>query len=156
MTPARSANADWERLDAEMDTETIEFCKNNTDAEELHAFAATWNWDKGIWGLREILQNSACEAATALLVYWLSGPEYYLQYADRQAVEAGFADVEMFDFHAEIEARHIAGEFRIGSIAFDAATPEGNPSGLSLAGLYDDLRDKFVRALPPKMYTSLP
>ncbi len=49
----------------------------------------------------------------------------------------------------------MAGEFRVGSIAFDPATPDGNPTGYCLVGLYDDMQDRFVRTLPPVMYAAV-
>lgn len=143
-------DADWQRLDAELNKETIVFCRGNRNAEELHAFADTWNWDKGTWALEEILDNPACEAATALLIYWRSAPEYYRQYADRAALVAdplAAHAIAPFDFLAKLEARYVAGTFPVGSIAFDPADPADNR-----VGIYDDLRDKFVRELPRVMY----
>ena len=140
-------DADWQRLDAELNKETAAFCRGNRAPEELHAFADTWNWDKGTWALQEILDNPACEAATALLIYWGSAPEFYLQYADRDALVADpFASgtLETFDFLTKLETRYIAGDFRTGSLAFDPAD--------NRVGIYKDLRDKFVRALPAVMY----
>jgi Domain of unknown function (DUF4274) len=138
---------DWRRFGAEVDAETVAFCRNNSDAEELHAFVANWNWDKGEWGPEEVAGNPACEAATALLIYWSCGPEFYLQYANREEVPDFLVDG--FDLLTAIEARYVAGEFLPGLIAFDPANPT---DGLSMVGVYDDARDKFVRALPSLMY----
>jgi hypothetical protein len=143
-------DADWDRLDDELEAETTAFCRENQDPEELHAFAHTWNWDKGTWALQEILDNPACEAATALLVYWRSAPEFYLQYADRDALVGdplASGGLELFDFLTKLEARYLAGDFRVGSLTFDPADPADNR-----VGLYNDLRDKFVRAIPAVMY----
>jgi hypothetical protein len=46
---SRFDGAAWQRLDVEMDEETVAFCRGNSDPEELHAFADTYNWDKGTW-----------------------------------------------------------------------------------------------------------
>ena len=143
-------DADWERLDAELERETLAFCRETTDPEELHAFADTWNWDKGTGALAEILNNPACEAATALMIYWRAAPEYYLQYADRAALgddSRNAGNLEDFDFLTALEARYLAGQFPVGRIAYDPADPADNR-----VGVYDDLRDRFVRALPPAMY----
>lgn len=140
--------ADWKGLDAALDEETLAFCRETADPEELHAFAATWNWDQGTWALSEIIRNPACEAATALLIYWRAMPEWLLQFADRQAVAAdplGASLAETFDFLAEIEALYLAGGFRVGSLSYD-------PAAEGLVGVYDDMRDSFVRALPEAMY----
>ncbi len=147
---------DWERFSVDLDPEIKQFCQSNSDAEELHAFAAAWNWDLGRWALELILKNPACEAATALLIYWQGSPEFFLEYANRQEVEADeTGDLEAFDFLSGIEARYMAGEFRVGSIAFDPANPFDSPSGYSLVGLYDDMRERFVRELPPVMYAAV-
>ncbi len=144
---------DWERFSVDVDAEIKQFCQSNSNSEELHAFASAWNWDLGRWALELILKNPACEAATALLIYWEGNPEFFLQYANRQEVEA---DAEFalgnFDFLSNIEARYMAGEFPVGSIAFDPANPSDSPSGLSLIGVYDDMRESFVREISPAMY----
>lgn len=54
-------DSDWWRFELEMENETIDFCRGNPAPEELHAFADTWNWDKGIWALQIILDNPLCE-----------------------------------------------------------------------------------------------
>jgi hypothetical protein len=149
---SRFNDLDWQLLDAELYKETIAFCRGNSDPEELHAFADTWNWDKGRWALQEILDNPACEAATALLIYWRSRPEYYLQYADRDAIVANplaSHALDGFDFMTKLEARYVAGDFPVGSVSFDPS----NDDGMSLVGAYDDLRHKFVRTLPAVMYS---
>jgi hypothetical protein len=144
---------DWERSSVDLDREIEQFCQNNSDSEELHAFASNWNWDFGRWPLEAILENPACEAATALLIYWLGRPEFFRQYANRQEVEADdTGDVEAFDFLSDIEARYIAGEFRVGSIPFDPVNPFGHPS---FVGMYDDMRERFVRELPAVMYAAV-
>lgn len=143
-------DADWARFEEEMDEETRAFCRETSDPEELHAFADTWNWDKGVWALQDIIDNPACEAATALMLYWRAAPEFYLQFADRAALAADSSGVETFDFLTEIETRYLSGAFRAGAIAFDPADPMDNR-----VGVYDDLRDSFVRALPEKMYLAI-
>jgi len=147
---------DWERFSVDLEPEIKQFCQSNSDAEEIHAFASIWNWDLGRWALELILKNPACEAATALLIYWQGSPEFFLQYANRQEVEADETDdLGAFDFLSDIEARYTAGEFRVGSIAFDPANPFDSPSGYSLVGLYDDMRESFVRELPAVMYAAV-
>lgn len=141
-------DADWKRLSDEMDEETVAFCRDCTDPEELHAFVRAWNWDKGVWAIAEIIRNPTCEAATALMAYWTAGPEWYLSCADRDSVtELGGEYLEVFDLIMEIEARYVAGDFATGSIAYDPKA-----AGEYFVGIYDDKRDTFVRALPSMMY----
>jgi hypothetical protein len=46
----------------------------------------------------------------------------------------------------------MAGEFRVGSIPFDPANPVNGPS---FVGMYDDMRERFVRELPAIMYAAV-
>lgn len=140
-------DADWERFQNEVDEEASTFCRDCSDPEELHAFVEHWNWDKGIGALNEIIRNPACEAATALMAYWMADPEEFLSSADRDALLGLGDDVERFDFITEIEMHYMAGGFKRGAIAYDPGTPEE-----CRIGQYDDRRDTFVRALPSIMY----
>jgi len=144
-------DADWGWFTAELDAETLAFCRQNKDPEELHAFADTWNWDAGPGALRALLENPACEAATALLIYWKTAPEFYRQFSDRDAVAAAKADVENFDFLTWIETRYAAGGFPIGRLSFDPNRPE-DCGGFEYVGAYDDMKNQFVRELPAVMY----
>jgi hypothetical protein len=145
-------DADWKRLSDEMDEEAMTFCRDCADPEELHAFVRAWNWDKGFWAIAEIIRNPACEAATALMAYWTAGPEWYLPYADRDAVAAlGSEYLEGFDLITEIETRYVVGDFSTGCIAYDPNAP-----GEFMVGIYNDRRDTFVRALPEIMYRAVP
>lgn len=145
-------DADWERIGEELDAETLAFCRNNTNAEELHAFASTYNWDKGTWALEELLRNPACEAATALLIYWRAAPEYYRQFANRDAVTEG--QREDFDFVMTIENRYVSGEFARGVLWYDPSSPDDN-DGSSLVGMYDQYGYPVMRTLPTVMYEAV-
>ncbi len=62
-----------------------------------------------------ILRNPPCEVATARLIYWSGCPEFFLKYANRQEVETNdIGGLDAFDFLSGIEARYMAGEFRVG------------------------------------------
>jgi Domain of unknown function (DUF4274) len=141
--------ADWERFSEELNDETLAFCRENRDAEELHAFANTYHWDKGIWALDELLRNPACEAATALFIYWRAAPEYYRQFANRDEVPS--FQREDFDFVAALERRYVAGEFPKGVLGYDPSSPDHN-DGTSMVGEYDKYGLSIARTLPPVMY----
>lgn len=146
-------DADWDRFNAELDAETSAFCRDTRDPEELHAFVSTWNWDGGHECLEEILDNPACEAATALHIYWYAAPEHYLQFADSAAMTSVGGDPDdTLGFLARLEARYIRGDFPVGSLSFDPTNPEGEGSGFSLVGCYDDKRALWVREIPDAMY----
>lgn len=144
-------DADLELYCAELEAETLAFCRDNKDPEELHAFADTWNWDGGFSPLQVLLDNPSCEAGTALLIYWKAAPEFYRQFHDREAVALAKADVQSFDFLIGIETRYVAGEFPVGVVSFDPNRPE-DCGGYKYVGTYDDMKDKFVRPLPSIMY----
>lgn len=146
-------DADWDRFNTELDAETLAFCRDNSDSEELHAFVTNWNWGAGHGVLEEILNNPACEAATALQIYWYAAPEYYLQFADSAAMASVGGDPDdRLGFLARLEARYVKGDFPVGSLAFDPANPEGEGTGYSLVGVYDDERAQWVRTIPEVMY----
>jgi hypothetical protein len=103
--------------------------------------------------LEEILNNPACEAATALQIYWYAAPGHYLQFADSASMAGVGGDPEdVLGFLARLEARYVSGDFPVGSLAFDPANPEGEGSGYSLVGVYDDKRSLWVRTIPDVMY----
>ena len=149
--PGAFTDQDWERYGAEADALVRDFCRTNTEPEELHEFARFWNWDSGNWVFEEILNNPVCEAATALLIYWHAAPEFFRQYTDANSVAAAMADVDMFEFISRIEARYVAGDFPVGRISFDPCQM-GEQDGYSFVGRYDDLKDNFVRELPAVVY----
>lgn len=48
----------------------------------LFLWANKHDWDDGYDELNRILKNKSCCRGTLSLIYWLSGPEYYLKYKD--------------------------------------------------------------------------
>lgn len=63
-------------------------------AESLFITAYGYNWDAGLGRLRRLLENEACDRATALLIYWMGRPGTYNAYADDAKVPA-FARKEL-------------------------------------------------------------
>ncbi|MDB2686330.1 DUF4274 domain-containing protein [Mariniblastus sp.] len=57
------------------------FLRECANPFELHLFVNGWNWDDGgEKSLRKLVKNDSCDAGTALLLYWMTNPEYYLEY----------------------------------------------------------------------------
>ncbi|MBL8820206.1 MAG: DUF4274 domain-containing protein [Planctomyces sp.] len=65
-------------------------CANDGNAEilascndplDLHAFVSNWNCDRGVEPLLEVVRNRACDAGTALWLYWGNDPYFYSRYA---------------------------------------------------------------------------
>ncbi len=61
-----------------MDEALEAFVKSDaSSSEELHEFVLSYNWDKGVDAMIDVVRNPGCDKNTALLVFWLSGVSYY-------------------------------------------------------------------------------
>jgi hypothetical protein len=89
-----------------------------TSALELHCFADHWNWGSGVEAMRQVAVHPNCDAATALLLFWRSDPEYYLQFQTRDEVPEYNRDA--FDLTQLIEERVVRdGYASSGEIGFN-------------------------------------
>lgn len=88
------------------------------DPLELHAFVSNWNCDRGVEPLLEVLKNRACDAGTALWLYWGNDPYFYTRYA---TIDDASDDEErvMFDFFRIIEHRMACNDFATSRVPFD-------------------------------------
>ncbi len=90
-----------------------------TQTHKLFLAAYHHNWDDGTRALLRILDDPACDRATALLIYWLTKPGFYQQFSSPEEVP----DFARRD-HAlllTIEARFAADRYP-DVIAFDPTT----------------------------------
>ena len=87
-----------------------------TCSKQLDVFAQLWNWDGGYSRLKQILENPLCERATALRIYWMGSPQYYLQYHDRNLVRD--YELEAWDFLRWIEEQYAGVGFVDGDIYY--------------------------------------
>lgn len=142
-------DADWRRFEREHDARTLAFCRDCSDPRELFYFAATYNWDHGVEHLRAIVRNPACDAATALLVFWRGAPEFNRQYVDPPSAPAHVRDT--FELVQEIQDKYVVDGFAPAESAYDPSDDDG----LSRIGVYNDLAHLFVRELPAKMYQAV-
>jgi hypothetical protein len=97
-------------------------------AEELHAFVREMNWDGGgADRLRRVLAHPQCDRGTALMIYWLARPTFYLAYETRDRVrdELWPSALEDYDMLRDIERRFAEGEFASADIAFDPTNDDG-------------------------------
>jgi hypothetical protein len=89
-----------------------------TSALELHCFADHWNWGGGVEAMRQVAEHPNCDAATALLLFWRSDPEYYLRFSSRDEVPDYNRDG--FDLTQLIEERFLRGGYSSsGQIGFN-------------------------------------
>lgn len=77
------------------------FTKCSTD--DLHQVALTFNRDCGSDELRHVIGHPNCSWETALLIFWLSEPMYYLKYENAQEVEK--CNRANFEFQCWVKAR---------------------------------------------------
>ena len=105
----RENDALYEAMAEKMSDATDAFLGGDLDPEELHLFATLCTRDGGLERLKQVITHSACDAGTALMVYWMTRPEWFVQYAT--AAEAGW-DKESFVLIQTIEQRYLAGSYR--------------------------------------------
>jgi len=55
--------------------------------EKLFKKAQKYNWDDGYEWLYEVVQSKFCDKGTILMIYWLSRPEWFCQYASQEEVQ---------------------------------------------------------------------
>ena len=98
-------------------------------AEELHAFVRDMNWDGGgADRLRRVLAHPRCDRGTALMIYWLARPRFYIKYGTRERVrdELWASALDDYDMLREIERRFESGGFATADIPFDPANDDGH------------------------------
>lgn len=80
-------------------------------SEELHYFAAPYNWDAmRLEPLRWVLSHPPCDKGTAVMLYWMCQPKsLYAKYANREQVDK--YDLEAYDLIKEIEEKILAGYY---------------------------------------------
>jgi hypothetical protein len=122
-----------------MARECERFVRETRDPEELHVFATLWNWDGDNDAMLAVTRNPACDAGTALMIYWLNGPEYFCRFDGPEA--ASEYERDGYALHSEVEARLLAGEFSSRRIPYDPRA-DGLVTGQTAPG----------RRVPPELY----
>jgi len=108
--------ADFDRVLAQM------------SAEELHAFVNVMNWDGGgADRLSRVLAHPLCDRGTALMIYWLARPRFYIKYGTRERVrdELWPSALDDYDLLCDIERRFAANDFATADIPFNPADDNG-------------------------------
>jgi hypothetical protein len=117
-----------------------------------HRLALHGNWDTiqpQVW--RWIVTQPDCDRATALLLFWKTEPEFYLEFADR----ANVPDANRFDFDLIelIRDRWFAGAYTRAELALDL---DEDAWPLDFADLRQRYGDRVDRFMPPSMRVRLP
>ncbi|HHG85837.1 MAG TPA: DUF4274 domain-containing protein, partial [Bacteroidetes bacterium] len=72
---------------------------------KLYKKARKHNWDQGYNKLYNILRDKNCDKGTALMMYWLSSPQFFTQYADASKVPEWAID--NYDFVKYVEEKFL-------------------------------------------------
>lgn len=119
--------------------------------DEWHRLALYGNWDfveADAW--RTIVTRPDCDRATALAIFWKLSPEYYLQFADRDAVPA--VNRDDYDLVTLIRERWRNGAYRRSELAFD---PDSDAWPLDIAALRRQHGERIDELLPASMRVTL-
>lgn len=95
-----------------------DFLAGCNDPLELHFFATKWNRGYGVKPLLVVAGHSACDAGTALWLYWENDPYFYLRFRDLQDAEDD-EERTMLEMSRLIESRITAKDFSTYLVAFD-------------------------------------
>ena len=85
--------------------------------EEVHVYAACYNWDDGDAAMRRLIDHPAIDAGTVRLIYWRASPQFFCQYTARDEVPDWVRSD--YDLVKEIEQRFREGFYGHSSFHFD-------------------------------------
>jgi len=81
--------------------------------DEWHRVACSWNWDAGYRVLNWIVDQSACDKGTAVQLFWLGSPDYFLQFRNRAEVQAKAGwSLDNWDFLVKVLTHWNAGRYK--------------------------------------------
>ena len=136
------SNEEFQQL---FDKVVIEFAEKQT-SEIWHQMAMEWNETSAF--LHWLADNPKTDKATALMLYWMSGPRYFKQFKTRE--EAG-SNTSKFDLIENIESNYLNGFYKDQRFSFDP-----NIADYSGTVWADEYLDKtIVREIPAIMFEKL-
>jgi len=97
-----------------------EFLANVSKPLEIHCFTCQYNADGGMKPLLKLVKHPACDAGTALRLFWINDPVYYSQYASISDGEYE-SEKEGMRFLRAIKQRFKRNDFKSSQIYFDPA-----------------------------------
>ena len=114
-----------------------------TRARELFQEVDEYNWDDGVVRMQEILNDPACDRATAVMMFWRTEPLFYL---GKAAKGETFYDYEQptYDLIQAIIKK-----------IQDGAVPVGPNSYTPTEDWQIDREHPLVRSLPPAMIEAI-
>jgi hypothetical protein len=78
-----------------------------------HGLAIGWNWDDGVTPLHWIVQQPACDRATAALIFWLSSPDFHLKNEKREHYDGEELVFQIIDRWRS--GQYVSGNFSFGT-----------------------------------------
>ena len=126
-----------------------------TDPDDWHKIALGWNWDNGHEPLKWIIENSRCDKATALLIYWHGGAGWYVQYKNRSDVPEW--EISAYDLIKDIEQRYTSGFYSRQEIAYNPHDDSGNnwPTTYTDITVEQPIPAAFLKPLSGKAITTV-
>ena len=61
--------------------------------EEQYLLVSEYNWDDGAEVLNYIANSDKCDAGTAVMIFWMAEPDFYMQYKRKQDADEWAQDV---------------------------------------------------------------
>lgn len=116
-----------------------------------HQMAMDWNYDNENIFFNWLINNNQTDRATALMIYWMSAPQFAKQYNNREEVlqkEQWYVDD--FDFIEQLESKLLNGYFVNSNFAYD---PKNEHTGTDWTRAHTDI--KMVRKIPAVLYEPL-
>jgi hypothetical protein len=130
---------DSDSTDAEIDQWKLENHYQLLEStEELHAFAAQFNWDGNLNELYWVISHKVCDLATAKMIYWKASPLYfYEKFTSREefslAKPSYYADKDWFksfDLIKFIEQKFDNQFFQVAKLGYSIQKDENMPQEL--------------------------
>jgi len=108
--------AAWAR-DHEDGPRLARWLRTRATPDDWHACALTWNWDFGLQPLFWIIRREDCDVATALHIFSLAEPSYYITFNHRPE-EIPEVNIEGFWLSSEIFERWRSGFYKRSELAW--------------------------------------
>lgn len=85
-------------------------------SEEIDFYARHYNWDNGYSFLKWVIKHKECQLATALTVFWLGKPMYFI---NKSAEDVEDYNLDNYKLLKQIEKRVLQKKYKSGSLSFN-------------------------------------
>jgi hypothetical protein len=109
-------------------------------AIELHEFSRQFNWDGGFDELEAVLHHRLCDRGTALMIYWLAEPVYFLDFDNPNDIPS--VNLPLSQFVNTVRDMLLKNQFESNQIRFDPA---------DVMSVGQRLRVRKESAIPPEL-----